>query len=125
MAHQNRDGMAVKFQLPDGKNADIVALSIEGFPARTPEDFLEFLQAQLPDPATNQPRPEAVPRFLESIRPQPRSYSASRRSRCPPASLSAATSGEHAFKFTAADGTSRFGRYHWIPEEPGEARSLT
>jgi catalase len=23
---------------------------------------------------------------------------------------------EHAFKFTAADGTSRFGRYRWIPE---------
>ncbi len=28
--------------------------------------------------------------------------------------------GEHAFKFTAADGTSRFGRYHWVPEA-GEA----
>jgi catalase len=24
--------------------------------------------------------------------------------------------GEHAFRFTAADGTSRFGRYHWVPE---------
>ena len=24
--------------------------------------------------------------------------------------------GEHAFPFTAADGTSRFGRYHWVPE---------
>ena len=23
---------------------------------------------------------------------------------------------EHAFRFTAADGTSRFGRYHFIPE---------
>ena len=23
---------------------------------------------------------------------------------------------EHAFKFTAADGTSRFGRYRWMPE---------
>src|SRR5271156_1773237 len=36
----NARAMAVKFQLPDGKNADIVALSIEGFPVRTPEDFL-------------------------------------------------------------------------------------
>jgi catalase len=28
--------------------------------------------------------------------------------------------GEHAFRFTAAEGTSRFGRYHWVPEA-GEA----
>src|SRR5271156_929208 len=61
----NARAMAVKFQLPDGKNADIVALSIEGFLVRTPEDFLAFLQAQLPDPAPGHPRPEAVPRFLE------------------------------------------------------------
>jgi catalase len=27
---------------------------------------------------------------------------------------------EHAFRFTASDGTSRFGRYHFIPEA-GEA----
>ena len=52
-------GIAVKFQLPDRKNADILALSIEGFIARTPEDFLAFLQAQLPDPVTHQPAPEA------------------------------------------------------------------
>jgi len=36
---------------------------------------------------------------------------------------------EHAFRFTAADGTSRFGRYRWIPEageaylSPGDAGS--
>src|SRR5208283_4610176 len=44
----NARAMAVKFQLPDGKKADILALSIEGFLVRTPEDFLAFLQAQLP-----------------------------------------------------------------------------
>src|SRR5271163_4703184 len=47
----NARALAVKFQLPDGKNA-ILALHIEGFPARTPEEFLAFLRAQLPDPAT-------------------------------------------------------------------------
>jgi catalase len=40
--------LAVKFQLPDGENADILALHIEGFPARTPVEFLAFLRAQLP-----------------------------------------------------------------------------
>ena len=115
--------MAVKFQLPDGKNADILALSIEGFLARTPEDFLAFLQAQLPDPATNQPRPDAVPRFLEK-HPATAAFIQRLTQKPVPASYGQSSyHGEHAFKFTAADGTSRFGRYHWMPEA-GEASAL-
>src|SRR5277367_6245479 len=61
----NARALAVKFQLPDRKNADILALHIEGFPAGTPDEFLAFLRAQLPDPATGAAAPDAVPRFLE------------------------------------------------------------
>jgi len=68
--------MAVKFQLSDGKSADILANSVEGFIARTPEDFLEFLRAQLPDPASGKPDPDAVPRFLAGIPPDTPSSSA-------------------------------------------------
>ena len=56
--------MSVKFELAGGKSADILANSVEGFIARTPEEFLEFLRAQLPDPASGKPDPDAVPRFL-------------------------------------------------------------
>lgn len=116
----NARAMAVKFQLPDGKKADILALSIEGFVARTPEDFLAFLQAQLPDPATGQPRPDAVPRFLEK-HPSAGAFIGRLMKKPVPASYGqSGYHGEHAFKFTAADGTSRFGRYHWMPEA-GEA----
>jgi catalase len=38
----NVRSLAVKFQLPDGKNADILANSVEGFSVRTPEEFLAF-----------------------------------------------------------------------------------
>src|SRR5712675_2875849 len=62
----NARALAVKFQLPDDKNADILALHIEGFPARTPDEFLVFLRAQIPDPATGKPAPDAVARFLDS-----------------------------------------------------------
>jgi len=115
----NARALAVKFQLPDDKNADILGLHIEGFPARTPEEFLAFLQAQLPDPATGKPS-TAVPRFLET-HPGTRAF-IERLTRKPvPASYARASYySEHAFKFTAADGTSRFGRYRWIPEA-GEA----
>ena len=116
----NARALAVKFQLPEGKNADLLALSIEGFLVRTPEDFLEFLRAQLPDPVTGQPVTDAVPRFLDS-HPATRAF-VERLTRKPvPASYGQASyHSEHAFRFTAADGTSRFGRYRWIPEA-GEA----
>ena len=116
----NARALAVKFQLPDGKNADILALHIEGFPARTPEEFLAFLRAQLPDPATGKPVPDAVPRFLES-HPATRAFIERLMKKPVPASYGRASYyAEHAFKFTAADGTNRFGRYRWMPEA-GEA----
>jgi catalase len=112
--------IAVKFQLPDGKHADILANSIEGFVARTPEEFLEFLRAQLPDPATGKPDPDAVPRFLGS-HPAARAFIERLTQKPVPASYGQSSfHGEHAFRFIAAGGTSRFGRYHWMPEA-GEA----
>src|SRR5258707_12476477 len=59
----NVRSLAVKFQLAEGKKADILANSVEGFPVRTPEEFLAFLRAQLPDPGTGQPAPDAGPRL--------------------------------------------------------------
>ena len=116
----NARALAVKFQLPDGKNADILALHIEGFPARTPDEFLAFLRAQLPDPATGKPAPDAVPRFLDS-HPATRAFIERLMQKPVPASYGRASYyAQHAFKFTAADGTSRLGRYRWMPEA-GEA----
>jgi catalase len=116
----NARALAVKFRLLDGKNADILALHIEGFPARTPEEFLAFLRAQLPDPATGKPAPDAVPRFLES-HPATRAFIERLTKKPVPVGYGQACYyAEHAFQFTAADGSSRFGRYRWIPEA-GEA----
>jgi catalase len=116
----NARALAVKFQLPEGKNADILALSVEGFPARTPEEFLAFLRAQLPDPVTGRPAPDAVPRFLDS-HPATRAFVGRLMQKPVPASYGQASYyAEHAFLFTAADGASRSGRYRWIPEA-GEA----
>ena len=112
--------MAVKFDLPGGKHADILANSVEGFIARTPEDFLAFLRAQIPDPATGKPDPDAVPRFI-GTHPAAGAFIGRLMQKPVPASYAQSSYyGEHAFRFTAADGTSRFGRYRWIPEA-GEA----
>jgi catalase len=112
--------MAVKFQLAGDKSADILANSVEGFVARTPEELLEFLRAQLPVPATGRPDPDAVPRFLAS-HPAGRGFVERVMKRPVPASYAQVTYfAEHAFRFTAADGTSRFGRYRFVPQA-GEA----
>ena len=104
----NPRAMAVKFQLPSGKPADILGLSVEGFPARTPEEFLAFLQAQR--------TPDAVPRFLQS-HPATAAFLERLMQRPVPASYGQTSYfGEHAFRFTSADGKSRFGRYRWTPE---------
>jgi catalase len=116
----NARALAVKFQLPHGKNPDVLALSIEGFPARTPEEFLAFLQAQLPDRVTGRPAPDALSRFLDG-HPATRAFLERLTQKAVPASYGRASYfAEHAFLFTAADGTSRFGRYRWTPEA-GEA----
>jgi catalase len=112
----NVRSMAVKFQLPDGKSADILANSIEGFVARTPEELLEFLEAQLPDQASGKPDPEALPRFLAG-HPAAAAFVGRLMKKPVPASYAQATyHAEHAFRFTAADGTSRFGRYRLVPQ---------
>ena len=112
--------MATKFQLPEGKNSDLLALSIEGFPARTPEEFLAFLQAQQPDPISGKPALDAIPRFLET-HPATRAFLERLTQKPIPASYGQASYyGEHAFLFTGWDGTSRFGRYRWIPEDSEE-----
>jgi len=112
--------MAVKFSLPHGEHADIVANSTDGFPARTPEEFLAFLQTQLPDPATGKPAPDKVPAFLKT-HPAAAAFIERLMKKPVPASYAQVTfHGIHAFRFTNQAGVSRFGRYHWIPAA-GEA----
>jgi catalase len=112
--------LAAKFQLADGKTADVLGNSVEGFPARTPADFLEFLQAQLPDPATGKPAPDALPRFL-GTHPVAAAFVGRLMQKPIPASYAQSSyHAEHAFRFIASDGTSRFGRYHFL-SDAGEA----
>ena len=112
----NVRSLSVKFQLPDSKSADILANSVEGFVARTPEELLEFLRAQLPDPSTGRPVADAVPKFL-STHPAAAAFVGRLMQKPIPASYGQSRyHAEHAFRFTAADGSSRFGRYRWIPD---------
>jgi catalase len=112
----NVRGLAVKFPLPDGHKTDVLGITNEAFIVRTAEEFLAFLQANLPDPATGKPNPDAVPSFVQS-HPSVGAFVGRLMQKPVPASYVQATyHAINAFRFTAADGSSRFGRYRWTPE---------
>jgi catalase len=109
-------GMAVKFYLPDGTKTDIVALSLPCFFVRTPEDFLEFTRARK-DPERLMPdwlgaHPEALTAIQAALGADP------------PASYATCTYNSiHSFRWTDAEGGSRFVRYRWEPEAGVETLS--
>jgi len=110
-------GIAVRFHLAEHIHTDIIAHSHNGFPARTGEEFLEFLQAAVASgPGSPSPPPivaflaahPAAKAFAEAPKPIPTSFARQ--------AYFAVT----AFKFTNSAGQSRFGRFRLRPEAGAE-----
>jgi catalase len=105
-------GIAVRFVLGEHVHTDVIAHSADAFPARTGEEFLEFLEAlATSDPANPAGSPlEAFlgshPAALRFVQPKPFPASFARESYF----------GINALKFTSAAGQSKFGRYRVIPQ---------
>lgn len=105
-------GCATRFHLAEHVHTDIVAHSVNAFPTRTAQEFLEFLNALIAtDPAG--PHPNAIEQYLgahpaalafvQAPKPIPTSFAKE--------SFFAVS----AFKFTNAKGVSRYGRYRVLP----------
>jgi catalase len=117
-------GIAIRFELPGGANADIVSISANSFPVSKPEDFLAMLRAVgASGPGVAKPTPieqflgahPAAAKWVTTPRPAPQSFA------------TLAFYGVNAFKFTNAAGKSRYGRYEILPDAgqhalaPGDA----
>lgn len=105
-------GFALRFHLAEHVHTDILAHSVDSFPTRTAEEFLEFISALVAtDPAG--PHPNAIEQFLgkhpaalafvQTPKPIPTSFARE--------SYYAVS----AFRFTNAGGASRYGRYRVMP----------
>jgi catalase len=108
-------GMATKFRLADGSSTDIVALSLPVFFARNPEDFVEFVRARQPDPATGELDLDRVLTFLGR---HPEAQLAAELFLAAPAPLSytrVAYHGVHVFWMIDAAGARHPVRYRWQP----------
>jgi catalase len=110
-------GLAVKFYLPDGSKTDVVALSLPCFFARTPEDFLAFTRARRPDPETGQPDFEKVGAWVQEHPEAVAAIQAAVTTSPPESYATVAYNSIHSFRWTAADGTERWVRYRFEPEE--------
>ena len=114
--HASPRGMAIRFHLAEHVHTDIVAHSANGFPARTAEEFLEFLRAlgtSGPDAAKPTPieqylgsHPAAL-KFVQMPMPFPASYATE------------TYFAVNAYRFINAAGTARCGRYSIVPETGG------
>jgi catalase len=101
-------GMAIRFQLPDDAYTDIVVISVNGFPAATPEDFLGLLNAVAAS-GPDAPKPSPVETFLNTHPAAAKFVSTPKPA--PVSFASQAFYGVNAFKFTNAKGETHYGRY--------------
>lgn len=113
-------GMAVKFHLPDGTTTDIVSLTLPVFFVRNPQDFLDFLQAQEPDPETGKPDLNRVQAFVDAHPETQMAIGFVLFNMAPASYANCSFNSLHAFKMTGPDDTERFVRYRW-ESEAGEA----
>ncbi len=116
---QNADprGCAVRFHLAERVHTDIVAHSTNGFPARTGQDFLEFLTAIAATDLTRFPG-SPLEKYLGT---HPAALAFVQTPKPPPSSFGRETYfGLTAVRFISQGGVSCYGRYRILPEAGNE-----
>jgi catalase len=106
-------GCAIRFHLAEHVHTDIVSHSANGFPARTAEEFLEFLRA-IPASGPSAPHPTPLETFV-SRHPAAMAF-VSIPKPFPTSFAKEQFFAVSAFKFTNAEGSVRYGRYRILPE---------
>src|SRR6478609_922157 len=110
-------GLAVGFELPEGSRTDLVTQTISSFLSSSPDDFIEFIRA-----TTGAATAWRLPRFVLAHPRALRSLPGNARALRPLESFARCRFyALHAFRWEAADGTTRFVRCDWRPDE-GESR---
>ena len=104
-------GMAIRFHLAEHVHTDIIAHSVNGFPVRTSEEFLELQRAAA---AAGAGHPEALGSFL-AAHPNAKRFVETPKS-IPTSFTREAFFAVTSFKFTNARGVSRHGRFRIRPE---------
>jgi catalase len=110
--HASPRGFAIRFHLGEHVHTDIVNHSVDSFPSRTAEEFLEFARAVAATDFSG-PHPNAIEEYLGA---HPEALTFVQLPKPIPTSFAKESYfSVSAFKFTNADGVSQFGRYRILP----------
>ncbi|MEP6671507.1 MAG: catalase family peroxidase [Chthoniobacter sp.] len=110
-------GCGLRFQLGDHVHTDIVAHSTDGFPARTAQEFVEFLHA-LRASGPDVPHPSPIEQFLGS---HPKALAFVQTPKPIPTSFARESFfSVSAYEFINAAGARQFVRYRILPDAGNE-----
>lgn len=119
-ADRDGRGMAIKLRMDGGLENDILVTTSPAFVTRTPEDFLELMEARKPDPATGQPDMEELGAYV-GAHPEAITAAQAIQMKEPLASFAAVPYfSPHAFGLIDADGTRTWARWRFAPDVPEE-----
>jgi catalase len=105
-------GIAIRFLLAEHVHTDIIAHSVNAFPTRTVEDFLQFLRA-IHATTPESPKPTPLDSFFAS---HPAALAFAQVPKPIPASFATESFySVSAYQFTDAGDVARFGRYRIVP----------
>ena len=110
-------GIAVRFYLAEHVHTDIIAHSVNAFPARTVEEFLQFVRA-IAASGPSAPKPTPIESFLAS---HPAALAFVQAPKSIPTSFAKESFySVSAYKFINREGVSKFGRYRIAPLDGNE-----
>ncbi len=109
-------GLSLRFDLGGGASTDLVMISAPMFFAKSPPQFVEFLQVRTKAPGADKPDQARLEAFNKA-NPETTRQAAFLNARPVPASYAAVNYwGVHAFTLTNAEGKSRIVKFKAIPE---------
>ena len=117
LEHASPRGFALRFYLAEHSHTDIIGHTVDGFPTRTAEEFLEFLRAVAASgPGASKPLP--IEKFLGS---HPAALAFVQIPKPIPTSFARDTYyGVNAYRFTNAQGAIVYGRFRILPVDGNE-----
>ena len=109
-------GLALQFNLPGGESWLMANVSAPVFFVARPDQFVPFLQARTPDPATGKPDPEKLKTFNEANPETTRQGAYLAKAPVPTSYGTVNYWGNNAFEFVNAKNESQFVRWQFLPE---------